>query len=107
MPVKLNRKKPYKVCFCLFVVLHPSLEFISNMETSPLTVKGCKFWSILGTYEGSLACGTYCDIDISPFNGRQGPVTFSPVAIFGYRATVVALKEKILKVLKMHKEFVS
>ena len=42
------------------------------METSPLPVKGCKFWPMLGTHghwacsEGSFACHTYCDM-VHPF----------------------------------------
>ena len=39
----------------------PAREFVNHMETSPLPVKGCKFWLILDTSEGSLACHTYCD----------------------------------------------
>ena len=36
------------VC-CLFVVYHPTREFSTHMETSPLWAKGCKFWPMLGT----------------------------------------------------------
>ena len=35
---------------CLFGVFHPTREFFTHMETSPLPVKGCKFWHMLGTY---------------------------------------------------------
>ena len=29
---------------CLFVVFRPTQEFLTHRETSPLPVKGCKFW---------------------------------------------------------------
>ena len=35
---------------CLFVVYRPTREFFTHMETSPLPVKGCKFWPMLGTH---------------------------------------------------------
>ena len=48
----------------LFGVLRPTREFFTHMETSPLPVKGCKFWPRhiwpLSS-DGSLACHTYCD----------------------------------------------
>ena len=34
---------------CLLGVYLPTREFFTHMETSPLPVKGCKFWRILGT----------------------------------------------------------
>ena len=41
---------PHYVLFvCLFVVFRPTREFYTRMETSPLPVKGCKFWSLLDT----------------------------------------------------------
>ena len=48
---------------CLFGVYRPTREFFTHMETSPLPVKGCKFWPMLSTYrplssEGSLTCHT-------------------------------------------------
>ena len=41
--------------------------FFTHMETSPLPVKGCRFWPILGTSwrlssDCSLACHTYCNV---------------------------------------------
>ena len=55
----------YHLRLGLFVVVFCSTrEFYTNMETSPVPVKGCKFWPMLGIYghcEGSLACNTYCD----------------------------------------------
>ena len=35
--------------FCLFGVFRPTREFFTHMEKSPLPVKGCKFWPMLGT----------------------------------------------------------
>ena len=35
---------------CLFGVLHPTREFFTHMETSPLPVKDCKFWPKPGTH---------------------------------------------------------
>ena len=34
----------------LFGVYRPTREFFTHMETSPLPVKGCKFWPKLGTH---------------------------------------------------------
>ena len=34
----------------LFGVFRPALEFFTHLETSPMPVKGCKFWPMLGTY---------------------------------------------------------
>ena len=34
----------------LFGIFRPSREFFTQMETSPLTVKGRKFWPMLGTH---------------------------------------------------------
>ena len=51
---------------CLFEVYSPTRECFTHMETSPLPVKGCKFWPRhswpLGS-EGSLTC---CDMGL-PF----------------------------------------
>ena len=33
-----------------FVVLHPTREYFTHMETSPLPMKDFKFWTILGTH---------------------------------------------------------
>ena len=38
------------VCFCLFVVLCPTGEYFTYMETSPLLAKSCKCWPILGSH---------------------------------------------------------
>ena len=52
--------------FFLFGVFGPTREFFTqwHMETSPLSVKGCKFWPCSFwplSSVGSLACHTYCD----------------------------------------------
>ena len=48
----------------LFGVLRPTREFFTHLETSPLPVRGCKFWPRhiwpLSS-DGFLACHTYCD----------------------------------------------
>ena len=37
---------------CLFFgVYRPTQNFFTHMETSPLPVKDCKFWSMLGTHD--------------------------------------------------------
>ena len=40
-------------------------EFFTHLKTSPLLVKGCKYWPMHSTYghwaEGSLRCHTSCD----------------------------------------------
>ena len=36
---------------CLFGVFRPTREFFTHLETSPLPVKGCKFWPMVGTYD--------------------------------------------------------
>ena len=36
--------------FCLFGVNRPTRKFFTHMETSPLPVKGCKFWSMHDTH---------------------------------------------------------
>ena len=49
-------------CFvCLFGVFRPNRKFFTHLETSPLPVKGYKFWPWPLISEGSLACHTYCD----------------------------------------------
>jgi hypothetical protein len=50
----------------LFTVLRPAQEFFTYMETSPLSVKGCKILAYARrsrpvSREGSLSCHTYCD----------------------------------------------
>ena len=36
---------------CLFRVCRPNREFFSHIETSPLPVKGCKFWPRFGNHD--------------------------------------------------------
>ena len=50
----------------LFVCLEfrHTRDVSTHLETSPLPVKGCKFWPMLRmamSSEGSLACDTFCD----------------------------------------------
>ena len=96
----LNKSKPCKnnnvgikhkevglvVCFvCLFGIYRPTWEFSTYMETSPLLLKGCKFWPMLNTHgnwsssEGSLACHTYCNMGHLRGHLRE-PVTFTCMA---------------------------
>ena len=56
---------------CLFGIYRPTREFFTHMETSPLSVKGCKIltyarhsWPL--STAGSLACHTYSDVG-NPF----------------------------------------
>ena len=35
---------------CLFGDIRPTQDFFTHLETSPLPVKGCKFWLMLDTY---------------------------------------------------------
>ena len=63
--------KVYTVmCVCLLGVYRSTREFFTHMETSPLPVKGCKFWPLLGIdgFEqwGSLTCHTHWDTGL-PF----------------------------------------
>ena len=54
---------------CLFVCLwftsHSKIfHLFVHLETSPLPMKGCKFWHIVGTHKQwgfFLTCHTYCD----------------------------------------------
>ena len=42
----------FEFCVCVCVCLgffRPSREFFTHLETTPSTVKGCKFWPMLGT----------------------------------------------------------
>ena len=94
--------------FLLFVCFRPNRVFCIHMKTSPLSVKGCNFWPILGTYDqwaGYLACHTNYDTppvlacrllssvvelmreyfvseDGGPrlYDHLRGPVTLTPVA---------------------------
>ena len=48
----------------LFVwCFRPTREIFIHLKTSPLMMKGCKFWHLLVTHsnEGYLTCHTYCD----------------------------------------------
>ena len=53
---------------CLFGVLRPTQEFFTHIGTSLLSLKGFKFWPILGTHGHwavrvlKLAYHTYCDM---------------------------------------------
>ena len=38
------------IMFCLFIWSLSSHSIFTHMETSPLPVKGCKFWPMLGTH---------------------------------------------------------
>ena len=38
------------VCFCLFGIFRPTRKCFTRVETSPLSVKGCKFWPMLGNH---------------------------------------------------------
>ena len=44
----------FSIFICLFGVIRPIRKFFTNMETSPLPVKGCKFWP----------CHPYCQCTI-------------------------------------------
>ena len=66
----------------------PLENYFTHMETSPLPMKSCKFWPMLGTHgnwatsEGSLACHAYCNTR-NPFimHGHlRRPVTLTPIA---------------------------
>ena len=68
--------KKISLCIWLLVCLGFSTHYriSTHLETSPLPVKGYKFWPMLGTHdpqgrESSLACQTYCDTDrvMQPF----------------------------------------
>ena len=69
MYVKGQRENTWGVCLfvCLFGVYLPTREFFTHMETSPLPVKACKFWPLLGTHGNwAVTCHTYCDMGL-PF----------------------------------------
>ena len=36
--------------FCFFVVYRPTRDFFTHIEMSPLPLKGCKFWAMIGTH---------------------------------------------------------
>ena len=73
------------ILFCLFGVYCPTWEFFTDMETSPLPVKCCKFWPMLGTH-GQVQWGFFSVPHLmwhraSVYNGHlRGPVTLAPIA---------------------------
>ena len=63
---------------CLFGIFRPIRELFTQMETSPLPVRGWHSWQL--SSEGSSVCHTYCDTE-HPYNGHlRGPVTLAPIA---------------------------
>ena len=70
----------FSMFVCLFGVFRPIREFFTHMETSPLPVKGCKFWPMLGTEQwGFFSMTHYLWRWASVYNGYpRGPVTFAP-----------------------------
>ena len=75
----------YVLFVCLFWVYRPTREFFTHMDTSPLPVKGCRFWPMLDTH-GHWAVF----IKVPPllwhgasiYNGHLwGPVTLTPIAL--------------------------
>ena len=43
-------KSPSTIVVFLFTVFSSTRDLFTDMETSPLPVKGCKFWPMLGTH---------------------------------------------------------
>ena len=62
------------------VFIVPHLLWHGTSETSPLPVKGCKFWPMLGTEQwGFFSMTHYLWRWASVYNGYpRGPVTFAP-----------------------------
>ena len=64
------------VFVCLYGGFSPSREYFTQLETSPLTMRGNKFWPIytrnswplIISSDGSFTCQTYCDTG-QPFIG--------------------------------------
>ena len=59
----LNLSFLLQTTYVMFVCIgffSPTRDFFTRMETSPLPVKGCKFWPMLGTH-GHEQCHTYYD----------------------------------------------
>ena len=81
----LNINFSNNLLVCLFEVFRPTREFFTHMETSPLPVKGCKFWPMLGTH-GHWAGGFFSVPHLmwhgsSVYNGHfWGLVTLTPIA---------------------------
>ena len=82
-----------------FGVFRPTREFFIHLETSPLPVKGCKFWPMLGTY------GQWVFFHVphllwhgAPvYNGHlRGPVTLTPIAFqLAVEQSLPVLKAKV------------
>ena len=51
----------YQRIICSLGVFRPKREFFTRMETSPLPVKGCIFWPMLGTHGHWTVRVLYCD----------------------------------------------
>ena len=67
---------------CNFPILCATF-FFTDMETSPLPMKGCKFWTMLGTYEqwGFFNVPHLLWHESSVYNGHLwGLVTLTPIA---------------------------
>ena len=61
---------------CLFGVNCPTREIFTHMETSPLPVKGCKFWTMLDTHD-------HCAVRVlkrATSTHLRGSVTLTPNA---------------------------
>ena len=76
---------PFGLFVCLFWVFRPTRAFFTHLETSPLLVKGCKFWPMLGTHAierwGFFGVPYLLWHGASVYNGHlQGPVTLTPIA---------------------------
>ena len=70
---------------CLFGVYHPTREFFTHMETSPLPVKGCKILPMLSTY--AIEQWVFFNVPHLQWNGPilynghlRRPVILTPVA---------------------------
>ena len=62
-------------------VFRPTREFFSHMETSPMPVKGCKFWPLFGTHEQWGFLNSVLWHGASVYNGHlREPVTLTPIA---------------------------
>ena len=49
--LKINRINIFRIqWFCLFGVFRPPREYFTQIEKSPLPVKGCKFWPMVSTH---------------------------------------------------------
>ena len=74
-------------CFCLFGFFCPTREFFTqwHMETSPLSVQGCKFWPllILAIEQWGFFSMSHLLWDgVSVYNGHlRGQVTLTPILL--------------------------